>query len=68
MRSRWLWIALSLGVIAVVWGGWSWVSDRRFRSPRGPAVGRRGRPGKAERLGERFDLLVRAGKALGKRW
>jgi enediyne biosynthesis protein E4 len=31
MRSRWLWIAPSLGVIAVVWGGWSWVSERRFR-------------------------------------
>ena len=32
MRSRWLWIALSLGLIAVVWGGWSWVSERRFRN------------------------------------
>jgi len=31
MRSRWLWITLSLGVIAVVWGGLSWVEERRFR-------------------------------------
>ena len=31
MRSRWLWIALSLAVIAVVWCGWNWVVDRRYR-------------------------------------
>ena len=32
MRSRWLWIALSLGLIALVWGGWSWLGERRYRS------------------------------------
>jgi enediyne biosynthesis protein E4 len=32
MRSRWLWIVLSLGLIALVWGGWSWLGERRFRS------------------------------------
>ncbi len=31
MRSRRLWIALSLGVIAVVWGGWSWLGERHYR-------------------------------------
>jgi hypothetical protein len=31
MRLRWLWIALGLGVIAVVRGEWSRVSERRFR-------------------------------------
>jgi hypothetical protein len=31
MRSPWLWIALSLGAIAVVWCGWSRVSERWFR-------------------------------------
>ena len=31
MRSRRLWIALGLGLIAVVWGGWSRVSERRYR-------------------------------------
>ena len=31
MGSRWLWIALSLGLIVVGWGGWSRVSERRYR-------------------------------------
>jgi len=31
MRSRWLWITLGLGLIAVVWGGLSWVDERRCR-------------------------------------
>ena len=30
MRSRWLWIALGLGLIAVVWGSWSRFNERRF--------------------------------------
>ncbi len=32
MRLRWLWIALSLGLIALVWGGWSWLGERRYRA------------------------------------
>ncbi len=32
MRSRWLWIALSLAPIALVWGGWSWLGERRDRN------------------------------------
>jgi len=39
MRSRWLWITLSLGLIALVWGGWSWVEERRFRHELGAAKG-----------------------------
>jgi tetratricopeptide (TPR) repeat protein len=31
MRSRWLWIAVSLGAITAGWGGWSWLSTRQFR-------------------------------------
>src|SRR5271156_5657902 len=31
MRSRRLWIFLSLGVIAFVWLGWSWFGERRYR-------------------------------------
>ncbi len=31
MRSRCLWIAMGLGLIAVVCGGWSQVSERRYR-------------------------------------
>jgi len=31
MRSRWLWIALSIGLLAVVWGGWIWLEERRFQ-------------------------------------
>jgi tetratricopeptide (TPR) repeat protein len=29
MRWKWLWIVLSLGAIAAVWGGWSWAETRR---------------------------------------
>ena len=31
MRSRWLGVALGLGLIAVVWGGWSTLEELRFR-------------------------------------
>jgi tetratricopeptide (TPR) repeat protein len=31
MRSSWLWIAMSLGVVIVVWGVWSWVGQKRFQ-------------------------------------
>ena len=31
MRSRWLWIALSIGFMAVVWSGWIWLEERRFQ-------------------------------------
>ena len=30
MRSMWLGIAVFLGLIVVVWGGWQWVEERRF--------------------------------------
>jgi len=29
MRSRWLWIVVCLGVVALVWGGSSWIEARR---------------------------------------
>jgi tetratricopeptide (TPR) repeat protein len=31
MRSVWLWIALSLGLISVASGGWWWFEEQRFR-------------------------------------
>jgi tetratricopeptide (TPR) repeat protein len=31
MRWWWLWIIVSLGGVAVAWGAWSWVADRRCR-------------------------------------
>jgi len=32
MRSGWLWIALSLGLIVVLWVGWGWIEDKHFRT------------------------------------
>ena len=32
MRLRWLWIVPSLALIALVWGGWSWLGERRDRN------------------------------------
>jgi enediyne biosynthesis protein E4 len=31
MRSRWLWIGFGIGLLAVVWGGWIWLEERRFQ-------------------------------------
>ena len=31
MRSWRFWIALGLGLIGVVWGGWNRISERRYR-------------------------------------
>jgi tetratricopeptide (TPR) repeat protein len=32
MRARRLWIALSFAFLALVWGGWTWLAERRYRS------------------------------------
>ena len=32
MRSIWFWLACLFGLIAVVWGGYFWVAEHRFRS------------------------------------
>ena len=50
MRSRWLWIALSLGLLAVVWGGWIWFEERRFQRELNDAL--------SEMAGGHFDRPV----------
>jgi tetratricopeptide (TPR) repeat protein len=58
MRSRWLWITLSVGVIAGAWGGLTWLEERRFRNEISQAE-REIAGGRFHRARERLTVLVK---------